>query len=177
MQAYQLDPTRGGVYMTEVVSQCSVSLLCYGLWISRVVVGWIWRKLTGRRSDLAQVDELVKLLTSEEFKDKIIVILAGYGGEMEQMLSTNAGLKSRFAERLNFEDLGPEAVADLFEQRLRKEKLEFPASARAELVVLAQRLAQSDAFGNGRDVDTWCKFTYAQVRKSSRPAQSFRSCR
>ena len=156
MQAYQLDPTRGGVYMTEVVSQCSVSLLCYGLWISRVVVGWIWRKLTGRRSDLAQVDELVKLLTSEEFKDKIIVILAGYGGEMEQMLSTNAGLKSRFAERLNFEDLGPEAVADLFEQ---------------------QRLAQSDAFGNGRDVDTWCKFTYAQVRKSSRPAQSFRSCR
>jgi hypothetical protein len=120
-------------------------------------------------STSSQVDELVKNLTSVDFKDKLIVILAGYEGDMERMLTTNAGLKSRFAERLNFEDLDAASVADLFRQNLRGQKLELrPASADAALVPLSQRLAESDGFGNGRDVDTWSKFTYQEVRNSAR---------
>lgn len=120
-------------------------------------------------STSSQVDELVKNLTSVDFKDKLIVILAGYEGDMERMLTTNAGLKSRFAERLNFEDLDAASVADLFRQSLRGQKLELlPASAHDALVPLSQRLAESDGFGNGRDVDTWVKFTYQEVRNSAR---------
>eukprot|EP00959_Pyramimonas_sp_CCMP1952_P091590 1917107-Pyramimonas_sp.AAC.1 len=44
---------------------------------------------------------------------KMLVILAGYEADMEEMLKTNPGLKSRFAERLHFEDLSAEQTADL----------------------------------------------------------------
>ena len=48
------------------------------------------------------VDELVKDLTSKEFKDKLEVILAGYKSEMDQMLDANQGLCSRFSEKLQY---------------------------------------------------------------------------
>lgn len=37
------------------------------------------------------VDEMVKCLTAEEFKGKLLVILAGYEKDMEGMLATNPG--------------------------------------------------------------------------------------
>lgn len=40
------------------------------------------------------VDEIVNLLTEEEYSNKMIVIFAGYENEMEQMFNTvNPGLK------------------------------------------------------------------------------------
>ena len=42
------------------------------------------------------IDTLVKLM--DDYRDRIVVILAGYSDDMEQFLSVNAGLKSRFAK-------------------------------------------------------------------------------
>ena len=48
------------------------------------------------------IDTLVKAM--EDYKDNLIIIMAGYKTEMENFLKTNPGLKSRFALHLNFED-------------------------------------------------------------------------
>ena len=51
---------------------------------------------------LEAVDTLVKGM--EDHRDDLIVILAGYSREMEEFLSANSGLKSRFPNILNFAD-------------------------------------------------------------------------
>lgn len=133
-EAYQLDPARGGTYMTEAV------------------------------------DELVGALTEDEFKGKVLVILAGYDKDMENMLKTNPGLKSRFSERIHFQDFDGDTIRDLLLMELNKAgiPLSNPAGNMAELNNLTKRLIidSGDSFGNGRDVVTWANGVYKIVAKN-----------
>ena len=132
-EAYQLDPRRGGQFMTEVV------------------------------------DELCAKLTDDEFKGKLLVLLAGYDADMTEMLAVNPGLKSRFAERIFFHDLTPVATRDLLVLKLESKKipLEKIDAESDALLELATTLASSEGFANGRDVVSVCEKTYAQVAKRS----------
>ena len=51
---------------------------------------------------LEAIDALVKAI--EDYRDDLVVILAGYKDEMESFLKTNSGLKSRFPNMIDFED-------------------------------------------------------------------------
>ena len=49
----------------------------------------------GRSYMQEAVDEMVTLLTEERFRGKMVVILAGYSGQMSELLDkVNPGLKS-----------------------------------------------------------------------------------
>ena len=48
------------------------------------------------------IDTLVKAM--EDHRDDLIVILAGYTKEMQEFLEANSGLKSRFANIIEFDD-------------------------------------------------------------------------
>lgn len=48
------------------------------------------------------IDTLVKAM--EDNRNNLVVILAGYTDEMEQLLKTNSGLRSRIANNVIFED-------------------------------------------------------------------------
>lgn len=132
-EAYQLNPNRGGPYMTEVV------------------------------------DELCAKLTDDEFKGKVLVLLAGYDADMDEMLKVNPGLKSRFVERLAFEDLSEEAARDLIKLKLIQKRipLTLQDSESGKLLVLARQLVNSEDFANGRDIDTVCERTYAELAMRS----------
>ena len=56
---------------------------------------------------------IVAMLTEDDFKGKLICILAGYEKDMNEMLDTNQGARSRFACTLNFEDWDPNDCAKL----------------------------------------------------------------
>jgi hypothetical protein len=128
-EAYQLDPARGGHYMTEAV------------------------------------DELVGALTEEEFKGKILVILAGYDTDMENMLKTNAGLQSRFSERVHFHDFDANATVELLQLELSKLDIPLGVPDLNDVCRLAQTLVDSANFGNGRDVVTWAESVYKVVAR------------
>jgi SpoVK/Ycf46/Vps4 family AAA+-type ATPase len=80
-------------------------------------------RLSGASADFGQeaIDTLVKLM--EDHRDQIAVIVAGYTAEMESFLDANAGLASRFAKTLEFENY-----------------------TREELVLIAQRIARNDDY-------------------------------
>eukprot|EP00951_Prasinocladus_malaysianus_P008809 scaffold64035_cov45-Prasinocladus_malaysianus.AAC.1 len=93
----------------------------------------------------------------------MLVILAGYKGDMDRMLETNPGLRSRFAERLHFEDISAEVAAEMMSSKLASRKLPVAADAAEGLLSLAVDLVNMPQFGNGRDVETWCVMTLQEL--------------
>ena len=101
------------------------------------------------------VDEIVQMLTDPEFKGKMIVILAGYEGDISEMLKVNAGLQSRFTEKIAFEDFSVDQIASM----MRKLMPELDETVAHTLNRIAVELKGLDNFSNGRDVETFCKST------------------
>ena len=67
---------------------------------------------TGNDFGKEAVETLLKLM--EDNREKIVVIIAGYPKELEELLSSNPGLKSRFSKTLHFEDYSKEELLQIF---------------------------------------------------------------
>ena len=57
------------------------------------------------------------VMTSRAGGAGVVIIMAGYPGDMNKMLDTNPGLKSRFTHFIDFEDWSPEDCLHLFRKR------------------------------------------------------------
>lgn len=57
------------------------------------------------------IDTLLKRM--EDYKGKLIVIVAGYPKEMDEFLKSNPGLESRFTNLFNFEDYNPRQMLEI----------------------------------------------------------------
>ena len=56
----------------------------------------------------------------EDNRNQIIVIVAGYPKEMENFLSTNPGLKSRFNTFINFPSFRSGELLEIFSSRVNE---------------------------------------------------------
>ena len=73
-------------------------------------------------------EQLIALCTSEEHLHKTVVILAGYEAEMDRMLEkTNPGLRSRFTNRLEFKNWGPDDCVAAIQSRCTTDGLQLGA--------------------------------------------------
>lgn len=109
------------------------------------------------------IETLLKAM--EDKRDDLVVIVAGYTGEMEQFLSSNPGLKSRFTNYIEFEDYRPEELMEIFTSLCRKDGYLLQPEAEAMLEEHFARLyAQKDKdFGNARTVrNVYQAICYAQ---------------
>ncbi|KAH8750812.1 ATPases of the AAA+ class [Diaporthe sp. PMI_573] len=115
--------------------------------------------------------EMLNLLTKEAYKDKLVVILAGYNDDINKLLQVNAGLGSRFPEVIQFESLKPKDCVQLFVQRLEEQKLDVtdvkPAPVKAKLQSSFERLSALPDWGNARDVDALAKAVFGRMLKGS----------
>jgi hypothetical protein len=74
----------------------------------------------------------------------MVVILAGYEAQIEELMAVNPGLKSRFSQRLHFPDFSAEDAATLLRMQLRKEYgMELTEAAQRELPAMAQQVRRS----------------------------------
>jgi len=119
------------------------------------------------------VDEMVNILTEEQFQGKLLLILAGYEAEMEAMLQGNAGLKSRVPNKIKFERFSVDDSIKLLRQDLKEAHgLDVASDAIDSLPTMAEELVSLPNFASGRDVITWSLKIYRQVAIMSRLATS-----
>jgi uncharacterized tellurite resistance protein B-like protein len=117
-------------------------------------------------------DEAVQALLkrSEDDRHRIVVILAGYPEEMDDLLKSNPGLSSRFNRVLAFDDYSPLDLARIFAFLCEKNHYKLAAAARAKLLLGVTELhrRRNKHFGNGRAVRNL--FEHAVRRMANRIA-------
>jgi hypothetical protein len=98
------------------------------------------------------IETLLKRMEDE--RDRLIVIVAGYSGPMEQFIASNPGLQSRFTNYLKFPDYSAEDLAEIFHRMAAQSGLVCAAeTAGAVLAICQQRQAARTAqFGNAREM-------------------------
>lgn len=104
------------------------------------------------------------LARMEDDRDRLVVIIAGYDGEIDRFLSSNDGLASRFSRRIRFDSYSPGELAMIGEHIAAKRDSRLTADAAAALQQLCLPLTQTtradptsgqpraliDLAGNGR---------------------------
>lgn len=98
------------------------------------------------------IETLLTTLSSDD--SDIVVIMAGYPKEMEQMLESNPGLKSRFPFTFNFEDYSPNELMEIASLVIEKEgyTITEPAMKALQALVSREYRSKDSHFGNGRFV-------------------------
>lgn len=97
------------------------------------------------------IDTLVKMM--EDHRDNLVVIVAGYGDEMQDFLNKNPGLSSRFNKRVHFPDYSEEELVAVMRLVAAKESYELPDQV-AEPVMTRFRESREKLgrnFGNARE--------------------------
>lgn len=107
------------------------------------------------------MDELVDSMTKTKFAGKMIIILAGYDNDMNNLLRVNEGLNSRFADEIVFPALSPDRCLQLLEQSLKQSQISFPSMhdpiVYQELLEPIAELSKLPSWGNARDIQTLAK--------------------
>lgn len=110
------------------------------------------------------VNELVECLTKPKFIGKIVVILAGYTHQIDNLLRINPGLSSRFPEEVIFENMDPDKCLELLDREIKEHGIDVtppvacttPAE-RQQILDMFGELSKLPSWGNGRDVKTLAK--------------------
>jgi len=115
------------------------------------------------------IDTLLKAM--EDNRDQLIVIVAGYTAPMQQFLTSNPGLQSRFTRFIDFPDYSPKELLEIFNDLSSRQGYTVAADALQRASDLLEQAYQrrGERFGNARLVRTM--FERATVRLSDRLAQ------
>lgn len=98
------------------------------------------------------IDTLVKRM--EDDRDRLVVIVAGYGAEMDRFIQSNPGLKSRFSTKINFDNFKVDELLEIFKTLCNKNEYILEVDAEQRLIALFkdETKAEREDFGNGRFV-------------------------
>ena len=130
-------------------------------------------RLSGGAYGKEALDELVDLLTKPKFMGKIVVILAGYEKEINELIAINPGLSSRFSEEIVFSNMSPGHCLQILERTLDQKEIQAPtlrdpkSTDYKTMADLMAKLASTPNWGNARDVQTLAKTMIGSVYKSS----------
>ena len=106
----------------------------------------------GDKNDFGLEAIATLLKRMEDDRDRLVVILAGYGDEMQQFIDSNPGLQSRFTRYIHFDDYSADELMKIFDMRLSKFEYTMKPEANAALAQLfANAVAtKTKNFGNAR---------------------------
>jgi hypothetical protein len=104
----------------------------------------------GGGNDFGQeaVATLVKLM--EDHRDEVVVIVAGYPGEMHRFIDSNPGLASRFTRTLMFDDYSSDQLAEIVRNQVVEHRYELGPGTEGAIVRFFASMRREAGFGNGR---------------------------
>ncbi|MBC9730529.1 right-handed parallel beta-helix repeat-containing protein [Streptomyces sp. TRM68367] len=94
------------------------------------------------------VESLMKLM--EDHRDQVVVIVAGYSEQMDQFLSSNPGMASRFSRTVEFPNYTVDELVTIVRGLCSKHYYELTDSALDALTSYFERTPKGPTFGNGR---------------------------
>ena len=105
------------------------------------------------------IDTILKAM--EDHRDDFVVIVAGYPDLMEEFISSNPGLKSRFNQYINFSDYTAEEMYEIFCLLCNEQDLHFDKECEDYLKRHFRKMIDEKKtdFANGRDVRNYFEKT------------------
>ncbi len=99
-------------------------------------------------------DECVATLIQamENYRDRLVVIFAGYTKEMQAFLNTNSGLVSRIGYTVEFKDYTTDELIQIFKGYVRKAGFKIENAAIEKAKTIIDKYKESKNFGNARFV-------------------------
>jgi len=94
------------------------------------------------------IDTIVKLI--EDRRDRIVVVMAGYPNEMEELIASNPGLRSRFPKAIHFPDYSTDELLKIMDSLGDQGGYELDPGARARARLWLGSITRDKGFGNGR---------------------------
>jgi len=98
------------------------------------------------------IDELLKYM--EDYRDRLIVVVAGYEKNMHDFIAANAGLASRFKRNIIFENYNDLELYQIFYKMCRDSNYMIANDANASIKDACKKLIGSlgDKYSNARDI-------------------------
>lgn len=108
----------------------------------------------GAKEDYGQEAISTLLKRMEDDRERLVVILAGYGNEMKEFIDSNPGLQSRFNRYINFPDYDADELLSIFKKNLETHQYNMTDEAESFVrSMLIDAVANKDNnFGNARFV-------------------------
>ena len=88
----------------------------------------------------------------EDFRENLVVIVAGYPKLMEKFIASNPGLASRFNKYIEFHDYSREELFQIFDYTCKKNSYKVDSEGEKVLKDFINKLAaqKDENFGNAR---------------------------
>ena len=94
------------------------------------------------------IDTIVKLI--EDRRERIVVVMAGYPDEMDELINANPGLRSRFPKVIHFPDYTTDELLLIIDSLGEKGGYHLDPGARARARIWLDGVPRDKGFGNGR---------------------------
>jgi stage V sporulation protein K len=86
----------------------------------------------------------------EDYRHRLVVIVAGYPRLMHRFLDSNPGLRSRFSREISFPDYSTQELIAIARRFAGESEYELDPDAERELVAIFDGVTRSEGFGNAR---------------------------
>lgn len=127
--------------------------------------------LVGGQNDFGSEAIATLLKRMEDDRKRLVVILAGYTGEMKTFVDSNPGLQSRFSRYIEFDDYSVDELLAIFRRSLKKAQYQIKRDAFEHVRTILQDVVatRDKRFGNARYVrNLFEKIVQAQANRLAR---------
>lgn len=99
----------------------------------------------------------------ENYRNELVVILAGYADEMQALIDVNPGLRSRMTTFIDFPNYTPQELIAIFRSTLESNKMSITPAAMQHVEDQLQVVSTRSDFGNGRFVRSLWETSFTQL--------------